>query len=475
VTDEAISPSEFGRSFKGFLEQVARDPGEDDAIFRRRLLEHFGADPATLTVVEQSFELSELPNLQVALDAYLGEPGRSAELLGIAAPGREYMGISLSQLAAPSRPTLMPGMPDGPTEGPVEYTNVALGDRVLPCVRYGLYLVDGEEERLAVLVSVREQGPWRKLGVEALAGARESAERFLAALRGEMKARSVYRGRVIALEQEEYTPLSVEVRSLPEIARERIVLPAGVLERVERQTLGFTRHADKLLAAGRHLKRGLLLHGPPGTGKTLTAMYLATRMEDRTTLLVTGRGQGLIERCCAFARTLQPSMVVIEDVDLIAEERTRPDATCAPLLFELLNEMDGLADDADVLFLLTTNRPDLLEPALAARPGRIDLAIELPLPDADGRLRLLKLYAEGLTLDAEPLSHYVARTEGTSGAFIRELMRKAALLAADDGDGLVVCDRHLDEALHELLLEGGTLTRSLLGAGPAADGPTRAS
>jgi len=65
--------------------------------------------------------------------------------------------------------------------------------------------------------------------------------------------------------------------------------------------------------------------------------------------LLTGRGLGLIEQSCALARILQPSIVILEDVDLVAEERTRREAGCAtPLLFELLNEMDGLADDADV-------------------------------------------------------------------------------------------------------------------------------
>ena len=63
-----------------------------------------------------------------------------------------------------------------------------------------------------------------------------------------------------------------------------------------------------------------------------------------------------------------------------------------PLLFELLNEMDGLAEDADIIFLLTTNRAELLEPALAARPGQIDQAVELPLPDADCSAGLLDLY-----------------------------------------------------------------------------------
>ena len=62
------------------------------------------------------------------------------------------------------------------------------------------------------------------------------------------------------------------------------------------------------------------------------------------------------------------------------------------MLFELLNQLDGLGDDADVAVLLTSNRPDLLEPALAARPGRVDLAVEVPLPDAPSRRRLLDVY-----------------------------------------------------------------------------------
>jgi len=128
--------------------------------------------------------------------------------------------------------------------------------------------------------------------------------------------------------------------------------------------------------------------------------------------------------------------------------------------------MDGLADDADVIFLLTTNRPDLLEPALASRPGRIDQAIEIPLPDAACRRRLLELYAQGLTLDAD-LDRLVERTQGASGAFIRELLRKAALFAADESEELVVRDEQLDEALHDLVVEGGKLTESLLG-GPSA-------
>jgi ATP-dependent 26S proteasome regulatory subunit len=297
-----------------------------------------------------------------------------------------------------------------------------------------------------------------------MARRKEEAERFLSNLRLTLRKRNVYRGHVLSMDQTEMRELQVKFHRLPKIERANIILPDGLLERIERQTIDFSRHSAKLLSAGRHLKRGLLLFGAPGTGKTLTAMYLASAVRDRTVLLLTGRGLGLLAQSCSMARALQPSIVVLEDVDLVAEERTARSAGCAqPLLFELLNEMDGLADDADVLFLLTTNRADLLEPALAARPGRIDQSFEIPLPDASCRQRLFNLYGRGLTLRNLDLPRFIERTDGASAAFIRELMRKAALFAADEGEQLVVSDRQVDEALHELLVEGGELTKSLLG------------
>lgn len=137
---------------------------------------------------------------------------------------------------------------------------------------------------------------------------------------------------------------------------------------------------------------------------------------------------------CSVARALQPSLVVVEDVDLIAEEREYHVGE-NPLLFELLNEMDGLDSDADVTFLLTTNRADLLEKALTARPGRVDHAAELPVPDAAARAMLLRLYRGRLDLDVSDLDTVIARTEGVTASFIKELLRRAALVAAEEDDG----------------------------------------
>jgi ATPase family associated with various cellular activities (AAA)/AAA+ lid domain len=463
MDEQPISAREFGAAFKGFLEQAAEGPREEPP-FLVRIREHLAADPSALSVVTQEFESTEHANVQVGLDAVLDE---TAEILGFASAHAGYFQVSLAALLAPQGAGLMSG--PGVDLGPVQYVDVDLGaEGTITCLQSGLVLARRESGPIVILVAVgAEYGPRAgKIAVEALAPAREEAERFLADLRSEIRRRNVFRGRVISLEGRQFAPPKVRFHELPGIERDGIVLPDGVLERVERHTVGFARHAERLRTAGRHLRRGLLLHGPPGTGKTLTAMYVVACAPERTTLLLTGPALGLVEQSVKLARMLEPSLVVLEDVDLVAQERTEQSTGTNAVLFELLNQMDGLADDADVIFLLTTNRPDLLEPALASRPGRIDQAVEIPLPDAACRRRLLELYARGLAVDAD-LDRLVERTEGASGAFIRELLRKAALFAADESDELVVRDRQLDEALHDLVAEGGKLTASLLG-GPHA-------
>ena len=168
-------------------------------------------------------------------------------------------------------------------------------------------------------------------------------------------------------------------------------------------------------------------------------MYLSTLMPGRTVLLLTGNSLGAIEPACAMARELAPSMLVLEDVDLVAENRMMGQPTS--VLFELLNQMDGLQEDIDVVFVLTTNRPEVIEPALASRPGRIDLAVEMPLPDSEGRSRLLDLYGEGLELNLGDRAAIITATKGATPAFIREVLRRASLAAAEKGDTTRIADQ----------------------------------
>ncbi|HEX8498316.1 MAG TPA: AAA family ATPase, partial [Actinomycetales bacterium] len=185
--------------------------------------------------------------------------------------------------------------------------------------------------------------------------------------------------------------------------------------------------------------------------------------------MLSGQALHLIGMVAQLARDLQPAVVVLEDVDLVAEDRGFHHGS-SPVLFELLDAMDGAAADADLLFLLTTNRADILEPALAARPGRVDVAVEIGLPDDEARRRLFDLYGRGVPLelgDAD-VDRVVERTAGTTASFLKELLRRAVLESLTQASPLrSVTAAHVDAALDDLLDSSQQITRALLGAGPS--------
>jgi ATP-dependent 26S proteasome regulatory subunit len=303
-----------------------------------------------------------------------------------------------------------------------------------------------------------------------MAATPEDAQAALDRILAEAARRNVYRGQALAVEQAGFAgdevghDFNIKFHDLPKVARDEIILPEEVLKVVERNVVGLLAHAETLRKAGRSTRHGVLFHGPPGVGKTLVTKYLARACPDYTVILLTGRQLRLVRESCVLARLLQPALVVIEDVDLIATDRAQNFDTM--LLHDLMDEMDGLGPKADVIFLLTTNRPRMLETALAARPGRVDQAVYFPLPDRDCRRRLFAHFAAGLDLSAVDVGPLLDRTDGASPAFIAELFRKAALMAAERGekaDPLKLTDADFHAAIRELVEFGGVLTQQLLG------------
>ncbi|MBI3522660.1 MAG: 26S protease regulatory subunit [Chloroflexi bacterium] len=462
---DPLDVSAFGAAFKRFVDNMNATAARETNPLLERLKQYLGDEPDHVPIVAEEFESYEHPNAQVALEAVLAKRDRRYELVGVAAQNKRWGAITFSDLLSGSGPT------GRISEGSVDYVNFRLeDDNVLACVQFGLYLVTDGDERFAIWVGgppQAEMGPRTRMRVEIASPRREAAAELLKEITAAMSERNVYRGKAISLAPGQYgVQALIKFHRLRNVERDDIVFPPGVLDRIERQSVEFTTHAEALTAGGRSLKRGILLYGPPGTGKTLTVMYLASRMPGRTHIIMTGHGLGAVGNVGHFAKMLAPTTVIIEDVDLIAQERGFPGMQTQPLLFELLNQMDGIADDADILYVLTTNRPDILEPALAARPGRIDLAVELPMPDADGRRRLLQLYARGLRLKGVDLDRYVERTAGASPAYIKEMLRRAALLAAIAG-APNVGHEHLDSAMTELEA-GGELAKRIVGFGTAA-------
>ena len=423
---------------------------------------HLGERRRTTSVVVREVPPFEQVNLQVALDAWIAAPGREVAVHGLAL--NEQYG-----------PTGLQDIVHGEVNGPLglsapDVVDLPTGpDRTQACWRRALLLVQDERGAYVVLLrGPQRHEPGMDVQVAGLPTAQaQEVHRELAELRSRL---NVYRGQVLEMQGDG----TIEFPALPATAREDVVLPEQVLRRVERHTVDVAARRGELRAAGQHLKRGLLLYGPPGTGKTHTTRYLVQRLEGTTVFLLSGRALPLIGMVTELARELQPSAVVLEDVDLVAEDRGYGDGA-SPVLFELLDAMDGAAADADLLFLLTTNRADLLEPALAARPGRVDVAVEIDLPEPDARRRLFEVYSRGVRLAVEPadVDAVVERTAGVTASFLKELVRRAVLesLTEHPGDLQQVTAAHLSRALDDLLDSTQSVTRALLGVPGDQSGP----
>ena len=441
-------------------------PSNGSSEFVARLQDHLGVDPRGLPVLSQELPSYQLVDLQVALEVWTAaSDDRSVDVFGISGDQRRFHPLS----------ELLGGMAAfGVGIGPVDYVDLADSpDSTRPCVKFGMFLLsDGDSRSAALIRGADPHGPMQQAMIEVLAEDREFGSGVLAELRRLAVEHSVLRGQVMTMgagDGNQYGALTFMRR--PVMVRSQLVLPDETLQTIERHVVGIAEHSGRLLEAGQHLKRGVLLYGPPGTGKTHTVRYLLSQLRDTTAFVLSGQALALIGQACGLARLLQPSIVIMEDVDLIAGDRSFGPMGGNPLLFEVLNQIDGLGDDVDVTFLLTTNRVDILERALAERPGRVDVAVEIAPPDAEGRGRLLRLYGEGLGVDdlsEDDLQPTVEATEGRTATYLREVVRRAALLAADASpDGPLRVDGvTLAQAATDLLADRAQLTRSLLG-GPS--------
>lgn len=357
---------------------------------------------------------------------------------------------------------------------PLQHIEIDIGEgTMVRCLDNGLALLEVDNAPVAVLIAphLDHMDGTRSASVEIAVpiGGHGAAivDRLFKSLEQAVQSARSYRGKVLSLERRRsYSGAAngIAVHNLRPVSREDVILPQRTLDQIDHNIVRFAGLRDALRDAGMSTKKGLLFYGPPGTGKTHTIHYLAACLPHHTTLLVTAEQVGLLPEYFQLARLLQPSILVIEDVDLVARDRETMGSACEEVMLNmLLNEMDGLREDADIFFVLTTNRPEAIEAALAARPGRIDQAIEFPRPDEASRRKLVDLYGGRLPLSDALRTHIVRRTEGVTASFIKELMRRIAQAHIEAGSQEAVAPDQVDAALGEMLFTGGVLNAALLG------------
>jgi proteasome regulatory subunit len=187
--------------------------------------------------------------------------------------------------------------------------------------------------------------------------------------------------------------------------------------------------------------KGVLLYGPPGTGKTLLAKAVAHETNAHFMRVVgselvqkyIGEGARLVRELFDLAKKKAPTIIFIDEIDAVGAARTEAntsgDREVQRTLMQLLAGMDGFENRGDVKIIGATNRIDILDKALL-RPGRFDRIIEIPLPDEEGRLSILKVHTRSLaTDDTVILSEIANLTEGKNGADLRAICMEAGMYA----------------------------------------------
>ncbi|MEU4832622.1 ATP-dependent zinc metalloprotease FtsH [Streptosporangium sp. NPDC023615] len=229
------------------------------------------------------------------------------------------------------------------------------------------------------------------------------------------------------------------------------------------EVVDYLKDPDKYRRLGAKLPKGVLLAGPPGTGKTLLARAVAGEADvpffsasaSEFIEMIVGVGASRVRELFEEARKVAPSIIFIDEIDAIG--RVRGGSTIGghdereQTLNQILTEMDGFTGSEGVIVIAASNRAEVLDPALL-RPGRFDRTVVVSVPDADGRLAILRVHSRGVPLAGDVHLDRLARTTpGMTGADLANLVNEAALLAAKRGNEKVHSADFAD-ALEKILL-----------------------
>lgn len=240
---------------------------------------------------------------------------------------------------------------------------------------------------------------------------------------------------------------------------------AGCEEEKEevKEIIDYLRSPKKFTDMGAHIPKGILMVGPPGTGKTLLAKAVAGEANvpfflisgsDFVEMFV-GTGASRVRDMFKTARKSAPCIIFIDEIDAVGRQRGAGmgggNDEREQTLNQLLVEMDGMTDNAGIVVIAATNRPDVLDPALL-RSGRFDRRVTVSLPDIKGREAILQVHARNKKLASDvSLANLAKRTPGFSGADLANVLNEGAILAVRKNESKVTMT-DLDEAIDRVMM-----------------------
>jgi transitional endoplasmic reticulum ATPase len=372
--------------------------------------------------------VSSRTTLDGFLQASFGRSGSDlvCESRKLSSIGHVTAGLAIAALIDRFGPAIGPGDDDDPPT----WGHVKIGDQHLaPPSALSAYFAAGELAPAPLVVRLCEtfaysDGPHLKVYTtpEDRAHAAAVIESIMADAEG---AKHLFRGR--ALTATENNGLVLEVTELPEVTRTNVVVPESVWSEIDLNIAALTIHRELMMTLGLGVRRGVLLAGPPGVGKTVISQVVANELLGAFTVIIVDAraGQSVLAGVYKEARSLGPTLIVLEDIDLIVGDRRKGGDRRA--LSEFLAVMDT-DPSAPILTMASTNDISALDTA-SIRTARFDSIIEIDYPTRDAAAQILSTYLDGVpggeSIDVRTVAAHFS--SDISGADIREIVRRTVL------------------------------------------------